>query len=189
MVKAVENVRVWGDIDSGVYVGNKGATPPTDATTAPDSADFTELGWISDDGLTETRDTNSDQKRAWQGGALVRTVRSSDTRRFKFVCWETNATVMGLTRPGSTVTTATGITHTQVKAYTGSDIRAWIIDQRDGNINVRKIVPQGEVTEIGDIVSKNGDLVAYEMTVECYPDSNGVLYEEYSDDPAVAVGP
>lgn len=188
MAKAVENVRVYGDIDSAVYVGDKGATPPTDAVAAPGAA-FTELGWLGDDGLTETRDVSADQKRAWQGGALVRTVRSSDTRKFKCVAWETTATVMALTRPGSEVTTTAGVTHTKVKAFTGSDIRSWIIDQKDGDINVRKIVAQGEVVEMGDIVSKNGELVAYELTIECYPASDGTLYEEYSDDPAVAIAP
>ena len=36
-------------------------------------------------------------------------------------------------------------------------------------------------------VTANGDIVAYEMTVEAYPDSSGTLYIELSDDPAVAV--
>lgn len=186
MSKNVDNIRVFGDIDSSIYVGNKGTTPPTDATAAP-GVGFTELGWLSDDGLTEHRDVKSDQKRAWQGGALVRTVRSSDSRQFKFVCWETNLTTVGLTRPGSTPTTTGGVTHTPVKAHTGSDIRSWIIDQVDGAIHNRKIVPTGEVVDIGDIKGTNGDIVAYELTVECYPDSNGVFYDEYTDDPAMAV--
>jgi hypothetical protein len=186
VAKVSDNVRVWGDVDSAVYVGPEGTAMPTTATAAPGAA-FEELGWLGDDGLTETRDVNSDQKRAWQGGALVRTVRASDSRQFKFVCWETNATTIGLTRPGSTPTTATGVTTTPVKAYTGSDIRAWIIDQRDGAINNRKLIPHGEVVDMGDIVGKNGDLVAYELTVEVYPDTNGVLYTELTDDPAVAI--
>lgn len=186
MGKNTDNVRVWGDITSAVYVGDKGATAPTGATDAPGAA-YTELGWMSDDGLTETRDVKSDQKRAWQGGALVRTVRSGDSRKFKFVCWETNAATVGLTRPGSSVTTTTGVTHTRVKAFVGSDVRSWVIDQVDGSIHNRKLVPTGEVIEIGDIKGSNGEIVAYEMTVECYPDSDGTLYEEYTDDPAVAV--
>lgn len=186
MAKDVNNARVWGDIDSAVYVADVGTTAPTTPTAAPGTG-WTELGWLGDDGLTETRNVESDQKRAWQGGALVRTVRSSDTRQFKFVAWETNATTIGLTRPGSTPTTATGVTTTPVKAYTGSDIRAWIVDQRDGAINNRKIIAKGEVVDMGDIVGKNGELVAYELTVECYPASDGTLYIELTDDPAVAI--
>lgn len=187
MAKNIDNIRVYGDISSGVFVANKGTTSPTSPTVAPGTG-WTELGWLSDAGLTETRDVSADQKRAWQGGALVRTVRSGDARKFKFVAWETNTTVVGLTRPGSTATTATGVTTTNVKGFTGSDVRAWIIDQVDGGIHTRKIIPQGEVTDLGDIVS-GGDVVAYELTVECYPSSDGTLYIEMTDDPAVAVTP
>lgn len=186
MAKNIDAIRVYGDISSSVYVADKGTTAPT-TPTGPPGTGWTEVGWISDDGLTETRDLNSDQKRAWQGGALVRTVRSSDSRSFKFVAWETNAVTVGLTRPGSTPTTTTGVTHTSVKAFTGSDIRAWIIDLIDGAIHTRKIIPAGEVTDQGDIKANNGDIVGYELTVEAYPDTNGVLYEEYTDDPNVAV--
>lgn len=186
MAKTAANARVYGDVDSGIFVGDVGTTAPTSPTAAP-GAGWTELGWMSDDGLTETRDVSADQKRAWQGGAIVRTVRSSDSRQFKFVCWETNATVIALTRPGSTPTTATGVTTTPVKAYTGQDEKAWLYYQRDGAIDTLKHVARGEVVEMGDIVSSTGEIVAYELTVECYPDSNGVLYTEITNDPAVAV--
>lgn len=186
MAKTSANVRVYGDIDSGVWVGNVGTTAPTTPTAAP-GVGWTELGWLGDDGLTEARELDSDQKRAWQGAAVVRTVRTSDTRRFTFVCLETNTAVMGLVRPGSTPSTNAGITTTAVKAFTGQDPRAWLLYQRDGAIDVLKIIQNGEVVEQSDITSQNGEIVAYEMTVECYADSNGVLYTELSNDPAVAV--
>lgn len=186
MAKNADNIRVYGDINSAVYVADKGAVMPTSPTATPGAA-FTELGWLSDAGMVEARNVKADQKRAWQGGALVRTVRSGDSRSFKFVCWETNAQVLALTRPGSTPVTATGVTTTPVLAHSGSDIKAWIIDQIDGDIHNRKLIKTGEVVDTGDIKGDNGDIVAYEMTVECYPDANGVLYTELSDDPAVAV--
>lgn len=188
MAKDVDNARVYGDINSAVFVGAKGSTAPITPTVAPGTP-FAEVGWLSEDGITEARAIDSAQKRAWQGGALVRTVKSSDSRSFKFVMLETNAITMGLVRPGATVTTATGITHTLVKAHTGQDRRAWILDTIDGEINVRKIVADGEITEIGDVVYKGTEITGYEVTVTCYPDSTGTLYEEYSDDPAVAVVP
>lgn len=187
MAKDVDNARLYGDINSGVWVADLATTAPTNPTAAPGTG-WTELGWMGEDGITETRDVSSDTKRAWQGGVTIRTVRSSDSRRFQFVCLETNAITAGLVRPGSTVTTTTGITKTSVKAFTGTDERAWIIDVRDGKgINTRKVVPRGEVVEIGDVTYNGTDLTMFELTVECYPDNSGVLYEEYTDDPALAV--
>ena len=186
MSKNVDNVRVYGDIDSAVYVGDKGTTFPIDPTTPPASG-FDELGWLGEDGITESRDVDSDAKKAWQGGVTVRTVRSSDSRRFSFVCLETNAITSGLVRPGSVRSTTGGVTHTPVKAFTGSDIRAWIIDTIDGDIHTRKNIARGEVVDIADVVMNGTDITAYELTVECYPDTAGVLYDEYTDDPAMAV--
>lgn len=186
MAKNVDNVRVYGDIDSAVYTGQVGATAPTSPTTAPGPG-WDELGWLGEDGITEARDVDSDAKRAWQGGVTVRTVRANDSRRFSFVCLETNAITSGLIRPGSVRTTTGGVTHTPVKSFTGSDVRAWVIDTRDGAIDTRKVIARGEVVEIGDVVYQGTEITAYELTVECYPDSNGVLYDEYTNDPAMAV--
>lgn len=186
MAKTSGNVRTFGDVDSAVWVADVGTTAPTTPTAAP-GVGWAELGWISDDGVTEVRDLSSDQKRAWQGATIVRTVRTSDARRFKFVAWETSALVLGLMRPGSPVSTTGGITTTSVKSFTGQDTRAWLIDLVDGSIHTRKIIATGEVVETDDVVAQNGELIAYTMTVECYPDSSGVLYVELSDDAAVAV--
>ncbi len=187
MAKDTENARLYGDINSGVWVADIGTTAPAARTTTPGTG-WVELGWMGEDGITESRDVDSDTKKAWQGGVTIRTVRSSDSRRFSFVCLETNAATAGIVRPGSTVTTTGGVTKTSVKAFTGTDERAWIIDVRDGKgINTRKVVPRGEVVEIGDVVYNGTDLTVFEITVECYPDSNGVLYDEYTDDPALAI--
>lgn len=186
MTKQVENARVYGDITSGVWVGDKGSTAPVDPTAEPDEA-FEETGWLSDDGVTETRDVDSSPKRAWQGGVIVRTVRSGDSRTFKFVCLETKALTMGLVRPGSTPVTTGGITKTPVKVFLGQDIRAWIIDTIDGDVHTRKNIATGEVTDVADIKNSAGDITAYELTVTCYPDADGVLYDELTDDPAQAV--
>ncbi|MEV0608129.1 hypothetical protein AB0I61_17360 [Polymorphospora rubra] len=186
MAKNVDNVRVYGDIDSGVWVGPVGTTAPTSPITAP-GVGWVELGWLGEDGITETREVSSDPKRAWQGGVTVRTVRANDSRRFTVIALETNATVAGLVRPGSVPTTAAGITHTPVRAFTGSDNRAWIIDTRDGAVDTRKVIARGEVVEVGDVAYQGSEITAYELTIECYPDSNGVLYDEYTNDPALAV--
>lgn len=186
MTKSVDNARVYGDINSGVFVADKGTTAPTTPTATPASG-WAELGWLADDGITEMRNVDSSAKRAWQGGAIVRTVKSGDSRKFKFIALETNVTTLGLIRPGSTPVTTTGVTKTSVKTFLGQDSRAWIIDTIDGDVHTRKIVPNGEVVDVADIKFNSQDITAYEITVECYPDSTGTLYDELTDDPNQAV--
>ena len=186
MTKNYDAVRAYGDITSAVYVGPKGTTAPTTPTATP-AVGFVEVGWLSDDGITEMHSVDSSSKRAWQGGTTVRTIKSGDSRKFKFVMLETNATTLGLVRPGSTPVTATGVTTTPVKAYLGQDIRAWIVDTIDGTIHTRKIIPAGEVVDVADIKFNSQDITAYEVTVECYATSAGVYYTELTDDVNQAV--
>ncbi len=186
MAKDIANIRTYGHINSAVWVAPVGTTAPTAPTTSP-GVGWTELGWLGEDGVSEAREVDTDTKKAWQGGVTVRTVRSGDLRRFTFMAMETNATTVGLVRPGSTPETADGVTTTEVKAYTGMDKRAWIIDTRDGDIATRKVIPSGEVVEMGEIVHNSTDVTTYELTVECYSDSNGTFYIEYTNDPGQEV--
>lgn len=187
MARNVDNIRVFHDGD--VYVTAAGAEPPTAPTTATETpaVGYNLVGWIGEDGVTESREIDSDQKRAWQNSAVVRTVRTSDTRRFQFTALETNLITMGLLRPGATSATASGTTTTNVKAYTAQDKRSWIFDFKDGDIVYRVLIPNGEVVDRGDVQRQAGEIVAYDMTVEAYPTSDGTLYIELTNDEALEV--
>lgn len=184
MAKDTANARAYSD--GGVFVAPLGSTAPTTPTGTYDAA-YEEVGWLSDNGITESRTQDTKKKNAWQGGALIRVIKSTDSRSFKFQCLEENAVVMGLVRPGATVTTATGVTTSVVHAYTAQDLRQWGIDLVDGSVHKRIVIGNGEVTDVSDIVYKTDDLTVYEVTVTCYPDTNNVLYTEYSDAAGVAV--
>lgn len=185
MAKVITNARAYSD--GGVWVTAVGVTNPTFPAdpTAPYGVGFTELGWLSDNGLTEAHSVQTTQKFAWQGSALIRTIKSQDLRTFKFQCYEENAPVLGLTRPGSVKTTTTGITTTQVKPFTGQDRRGWGIDFIDGSVHRRVLIGVGEAELTADLVDVATDLKVYEFTVTCYPDTNGNTYVEISDNPAL----
>ena len=184
MAKNQDGVRVNGGFDGAVSVAAKGTTAlPVDPAADLDVA-FQEVGWLSSDGLTETFDRDSTDLTAWQGGTVVRTIRTKDSRTFKFQAMESNAVVLGLLRPGSTVSTVGDVTTTVVKPFAGQDERVWVFDLVDGDIRTRKVVKKGQVTEVGDITYSYEDATIYEFTVTVYPDSDGVLYREYTNDPA-----
>jgi hypothetical protein len=173
----IANPRIWEGADA--YVAPLGTTPPDDVATAW-AAPWEALGLLSEDGATETRAQDTADHFAW-GGLLVRTTKSKFKRTMKITCLEDNLVVFGLANPGSTTDTATGLTTRTVMTPT-RDPRAFGLETRDGDITRRRLIPNGEVTEVGEVKFADSDMTAFELTITIYPDSDGVLYTDLTDD-------
>lgn len=180
MAKNLNNIRIFDGDDSAVYVAPKGTTGPTDLTAPP--AQFTEVGWVSEDGVDETLSQSATQFRAWQGSKVVRSKVTSADASFRFQALETNAVTVGLKYRGQTVTTATGVSKVTVTNQTEQDTRAWVFDMIDGDITKRIVIPAGDYTMSGTIQHRASGMTIYEFTVTPVGD-----YFEYSNDPALAV--
>jgi hypothetical protein len=163
MAKDRTNIRIYGDDTSAVYVAPKGTTGPT--TLAAPGVGFVEVGWLSEDGIEVNRDANIAEFNGFQGGAIVRTKKTSVKDTFKFVCLEETATTLGLAYAGVTPTTATGVDTFHITNQTTSDTRAWVVDVVDGTITKRYVVPAGDAELTGAIAHKNSDMTMYEFTV------------------------
>lgn len=181
MTGTPENARLWTGAD--VYVAPVGSTAPTTLVAALDAA-FDPLGLLGTDGLTESRESDSSDFFAW-GGTLVRTVRSKHKRTFSFVALEDNPTTFGLANPGSEIAAAvSGVVTRTIKTPT-KDERAFLFQMSDGDeISRRRIIPRGEVTEIGDVTYTEEDLAVIEFTVTVYPASDGVLFLDIGNEDA-----
>lgn len=178
MAGSTENPRIW--LNADVYVADYGTAGPTDiATDWP--AGFEPLGLLSQDGMTETRDETVNDHFAW-GGILVRTTRSNHKRSFTVIALEDNPVVFGLVNPGSEAATVGDITTRTVKVP-GVDVRAFGLELRDGDITRRRVIPRGEVVAVGDITRSEAAMEMYELTINVYPDGEGVLYLDITDDP------
>ncbi|MFF1377547.1 hypothetical protein [Streptomyces sp. NPDC058308] len=171
-------------ITGAAYVAPSKATLPTAATGDWDKA-FTDVGWISDDGITESNSADTTEIKGWQGGQTVRKVISSSEMTFQFTAIETNKTVLELYHKGSKVSTTSGKSVLAIKAP-GPDRRTFGFDVIDGNSHIRIVIPDGEVTETGDITYKGDEAIAYELTITAYPGSDGTVAYKYSDDAAWA---
>lgn len=169
-------------VTGAAYVAPPKATLPTDATSPWHTA-FTDIGWISDDGITESNSADSTEIKGWQGGATVRKVISSSEMTFKLTAIETSKTVLELYHKGSKVVTTSGKSVLAVKAP-GPDRRTFGFDVIDGSSHIRIVIPDGEVTETGDITYKGDEALSYELTITAYPGADGTVAIKYSDDPA-----
>lgn len=183
MSGSVANPRIWEGADA--YVAPLGTTPPVDVTAAW-ATPWKSLGLLSEDGASESREQDSADHFAW-GGVLVRTTRSKFKRSMKITCLEDNPNVFALVNPGSTAATVTTLTTRTIKNPTRVP-QAFGLETRDGIVTRRRVITRGEVTEIGEVKLADSDMTAYEITITIYPDSNGVLYTDLTNDAqAVAV--
>lgn len=166
--------------------GATGVVLPTNASSAL-SADFTEVGAITSDGITETTSQDRKDVYIWQDNTLARRIPGQYAKTFKFAAAETNLMTLGVQFASSTVAqTATGVTVTE-KAP-GTDERAWVLHGIDGSRLLRIVVPIGEVTERGDVVWSAENVTVYEWTLSCYVDTNGVVAYRYYLDSDLASG-
>lgn len=182
MAGDTDNPRLWEGAD--LYVAPVGSTAPTDIAGALDEA-WLAAGLLSEDGASESRDQDSTDHYAW-GGKLVRTTKSKHKRTIKVTCLEDNLTVFGLVNPGSTATTTGGVTTRKIK-IPKTDPRGFLLELRDGEITKRRILPKGEVSEVGEVTLSDSALQAFELTITIYPAADDTLYIDITDDPQAAV--
>lgn len=152
---------------------------PTDATSAIPNG-YAALGYVSDDGLTNTNSPDSETIKAW-GGDTVLTIQSEKTDEFQLKLIEVlNKDVLQAVYGSGNVTGTidAGIT---VKANSDEpEEAAWVIDMvmRNGVLK-RIVIPDGKVSEIGDIEYTDEDAVGYELTIQAMPDADGQTHYEY----------
>ncbi|MFJ2906866.1 hypothetical protein [Streptomyces sp. NPDC087212] len=174
-------------LSGAAYVGPPDTKSPTDSTSSwPDAV--TDIGWISDDGITESNSADTTEIKGWQGGQTVRKVISSSEITFQFTAIETSKTVLELYHKGSKIVTTSGASVLTIKAP-GPDRRFFGFDVIDGNSHVRIVIPDGEVSETGDITYKGDEAISYALTITAYPGPDGTVAYKYSNDPAWASPP
>jgi hypothetical protein len=160
------NVRVG--VSGEVSVGALNATAPTGTASA--LTGFAGLGYVSEDGVTETRDRSSDNIKAWQNGATVRTVITDSGLTYAFTLLETNVATIELAYGTEVTQTVTEGHFLVIPSNTGGR-KSFVLDVIDGAELLRTYIPDGEVTEVGDIVYASGEPIGYEVTITAYADA------------------
>lgn len=166
-------------IGGAVYRAPLGTALPTDAVTALNQA-FVDMGYVSEDGVTNSNTIESDDVKAW-GGDTVLSLQTDKTDTFAMTLIESmNINVLKAVFGDDNVTgtLADGIV---VKANADEQEDAeWVIDMiARGNVKHRVVIPSGKISEVGDTVYSDTEAVGFEVTVTAMPDTAGNTHYEY----------
>ena len=157
-----------------IYAGPTSSTAPTTATST--LTGFSELGYVSTDGVTETRDRSTNQIRAWQNAALIREVITEATATFQAVLLETNAATLEAYY-GATVDPLDG--SVEVDPGTTGAAKSFVIDLIDGADAIRTYIPSGVILSVGEQVYANGEPVGYDITITATVGAAGYAYKKF----------
>ena len=165
-------------VDGGIYFAPAGTTLPTDATTALAAA-FKNLGYVSEDGVTNSLSKETTEIKEW-GGATVDNVQTGYTDTFSLTFIESmNVDTLKAIYGDSNVTEASGAITVTVNA-SEAPAGVYVIDMvMKGNKLKRIVIPNGKVSELGDIVYKADEAVGYDVTIAASLDANGNTHYEY----------
>ena len=167
-------------VAGAVYRAAKGTTLPTSASASLSGA-FVDMGYISEDGVTNSNSPSSEKIRDWSGQTvLVVTTEKPDTFKMTFI-ESLNSNVLETVYNEDNVT-VDGVNGTIAIAANSAEAEeyVYVIDMvmRGGALR-RIVIPAGVLSEVGDIVYKSDEAVAYEVTLDALPDASGNSHYDY----------
>jgi len=167
-------------VAGAIYRAPLGTALPTDATTNLAAA-FVDMGYVSEDGVTNANGPETEKIRAW-GGQTVLIVSTEKPDTFQLTFLESlNANVLETVYGTDNVTVDTSAGTIAVVANAEAlDDHVYVMDLalRGGALK-RIVIPQGSLSELGDIVYKDDEAVGYKVTLDCLPDASGNTHYEY----------
>ena len=165
-------------VAGAVFRAPLGSTLPTDANTTLNAA-FVELGYVSEDGVSNNNTPSSDKVKAW-GGSTVLVLQNEKTDEWKLTLIEAlNENVLKTIYGDSKVTVNGSAITVQATADQLADASYVIEMSLKGGAIKRVVIPDGAISEVGEVVYKDNEPIGYEITINALPESSGVTHYEY----------
>lgn len=165
-------------VGGAIFAAPVGTALPKNATDELDVA-FKNLGYVSEDGLTNENSMETDKIKAW-GGDVVLSVLTGKEDNFSFKLIEAlNVEVLKFIYGEDNVegNVATGVTlRANSKPLENTSL---VIEMILQNTIKRIVIPNGTISELGEIAYVDEDAVGYEVTLSALPDENGDTHIEY----------
>lgn len=162
-----------------VYVAPAGTALPTNGHVALNAA-FKGLGYVSEDGLVNGVETDTEEVNAW-GGDLVLVGQTTFKEMFTVNLIETNVEALKVYYgAGNVVEEGNGsITVTQTNEMLPRVSVVFELVMTGGRIK-RIVVPNAQIADrSGEITYVDGEAIAYPAVFVAYPDENGDTHTEY----------
>lgn len=155
--------------------------PTIPTSTSTTLSGFDSLGYVSEDGVTNSNSPESENIKAWGGDTVLNTqTDKADTYQIKLI-EALNEDVLKAVYTSGNVTTDESTGEIKITANSSEMEEAvWVIDMilREGK-KKRIVIPDGKIASVGDIVYKDDEPVGYELTISAMPDASGNTHYEY----------
>jgi hypothetical protein len=162
---------------------------------------FLDLGDVGEDGFTESDDRKIDKKRNF-GGKVVKVLQTEVGKTVELVFLESlNADVLKAIHGASNVTIVAATSeHGQIVEVKKNSKRlphlSWVVDTIDTSLGdgdtisakYRSYIPDGQITDIGDVKIVHTDTIEYKVTIEAFADEDGEFMYSWTDDGLVVTG-
>ena len=157
----------------------------TPSAVTYDSA-FTGNEYVSEDGLTFAPSMSTTEIKDWSGTSVRKVLESFDGT-LSWTMISTNASALGVAFGADHITAqaATATHGNQVMAELGAHLpeaQSWLFLMKDGDARIVILVPNGQVTEVGETTFASNAAVGWNVTLSCYPDDSGECIYILTDD-------
>jgi hypothetical protein len=161
-----------------IFVAPAGTAVPTDATTALAAA-YKNLGYVSEDGLVNGVETDTESVTAW-GGDMVLEDQTSFSENFTFNLIETNIDTLKFYYGEDKVTEAAGVITIKQNSKTLPECVLVVELVLTGGRVKRIVVERGKIADRSSEISYvDGEAISYPINLRALPDSDGNTHSEY----------
>lgn len=155
-----------------IFIAPKGSTLPTDATSPLDPA-FKNLGYISEDGLSNETETETEKIKAW-GGDTVLVSQTEYGEVFKFNMLEISEETLGFYYGSANVSKSGNTIQVKHTSQALPECVAVFEIALTGNRVKRIVVPHAQFADrSAEIVYKDDEAITIPVSLEALPDADG----------------
>lgn len=176
-----KNVSAGKGVAGGYFfVAPKGTTMPTDLKTKLDEK-FTNLGFVSEDGIAFATETDSEELRDMNGDVMD-TSKTSHAETLTVTFAEVKKDVMAVLYGSKNVTDASGLLTVHVKPDEPEEVCAVLELVLKNGRRWRRLIPSMKLKELGDLTIASSELMGREATFAVMRDAKtGDFYTDFYD--------